>query len=293
MPHCARTPQAAVNIGVTKASYTWKKVAMLSFMAVRVPRRCQVALHVTGGTSLTHCLFSQQQGCQIGLGALLMTVVGGGSPGVGAANPGLGKWLNGAIGLPVGLSMVILTGGELFTGNVFFMLAALLSNKVSPRALAINWFVSFWGNFLGSLFVAAMAYSAGTTAVQPWLGTTLNVAAYKASLPLSVAFTRGILCNWLVCTAVWIATAAQSPAGKFLGIWLLVSSFVAMGFEHSIANMFLIPLGMLNGASVSIAQFLTQNLVPVTLGNIVGGGLIIAAGYFYAYGERSEGTPAN
>jgi len=257
--------EAAVNIGVTKASYTWKKVAMLSFMA----------------------------GCQIALGALLMTVVGGGSPGVGAANPGLGKWLNGAIGLPVGLSMVILTGGELFTGNVFFMLAALLSNKVSPRALAINWFVSFWGNFLGSLFVAAMAYSAGTTAVQPWLGTTLNVAVYKASLPLSVAFTRGILCNWLVCTAVWIATAAQSPAGKFLGIWLLVSSFVAMGFEHSIANMFLIPLGMLNGASVSIAQFLTQNLMPVTLGNIVGGGLIIAAGYFYAYGERSEGTPAN
>ena len=165
-----------------------------------------------------------------------MTVVGGGSPGVAAANPGLSKWLIGAIGLPVGLSMVMLTGGELFTGNVFFMMAGLLSRKVSGRALAVNWGVSFLGNFVGALFVAALAYLAGTTAAQPWLGTTLSVASMKAGLSFATAFTRGILCNWMVCTAVWIATAAQSPAGKFLGIWLLVSSFVAMGFEHSIAN---------------------------------------------------------
>ncbi len=132
--------------------------------------------------------------------------------------------------------MVMLTGGELFTGNVFFMLAGWLSNKVSARALAVNWAVSFTGNFAGALFVAALAHVAGTTAVQPWLGTTLSVATFKASLPFATAFTRGIMCNWMVCTAVWIATAAQSPAGKFLGIWLLVSSFVAMGFEHSIAN---------------------------------------------------------
>ena len=90
----------------------------------------------------------------------------------------------------------------------------------------------------------------------------------------------------MVCTAVWIATAAQSPAGKFLGIWLLVSSFVAMGFEHSIANMFIIPLGMLNGAAVTPSMFLLNNLLPVTLGNVVGGGLLIACAYWYAYGTR-------
>lgn len=215
-----------------------------------------------------------------------MTVVGGGSPGVAASNPGLSKWLHGAIGLPVGLSMVILTGGELFTGNVFFFLAGWLSKKVTARQLALNWAVSFTGNFAGSLFVAALAFCAGTTAVQPWLGTTLSVAAYKSSLPFLTAFTRGIMCNWMVCTAVWIATAAQSPAGKLLGIWLLVSSFVAMGFEHSIANMFLIPLGMLNGAVVSPSAFLLNNLLPVTLGNIVGGGLLLGATTFVAYGDK-------
>ena len=90
----------------------------------------------------------------------------------------------------------------------------------------------------------------------------------------------------MVCTAVWIATASQSTAGKLLGIWLLVSSFVAMGFEHSIANMFLIPLGMLNGANVTSSAFLLNNLLPVTLGNIVGGGLLLAAVLFVAYGEK-------
>jgi len=189
--------------------------------------------------------------------------------------------------------MVILTGGELFTGNVFFMLAGWLSNKVSARALAVNWGVSFLGNFAGSLFVAALAFMAGTTAAQPWLNTTLSVAAMKSSLPFATAFTRGMLCNWMVCTAVWMATASQSPAGKFLGIWLCVSSFVAMGFEHSIANMFLIPLGILNGAAVSWPAFLSNNLLPVTLGNVVGGGLLIAGCYFFAYGERAAGTPAN
>jgi formate/nitrite transporter len=182
--------------------------------------------------------------------------------------------------------MVMLTGGELFTGNVFFMLSGLLNKKVTSAQLAINWAVSFLGNFAGALFVAGLAFMAGTTAVQPWLNTTISVATFKATLPFGVAFTRGILCNWMVCTAVWIATAAQSPAGKFLGIWLLVSSFVAMGFEHSIANMFIIPLGMLNGAAVTPSMFLLNNLLPVTLGNIVGGGLLIACAYWYAYGTK-------
>lgn len=184
--------------------------------------------------------------------------------------------------------MVILTGSELFTGNVFYFLAGWLSKKVTASQLALNWAVSFAGNFAGSLAVVALVYVAGTTAVQPWLGTTLSVAAYKSSLPFATAFTRGILCNWMVCTAVWIATASQSAAGKFLGIWLLVSSFVAMGFEHSIANMFLIPLGILNGAAVSPATFLLSNLLPVTLGNIVGGGILLGSATFIAYGERPQ-----
>lgn len=216
-----------------------------------------------------------------------MTVVGGGSPTFAAANPGLGKargclhrrsartltlplrrppvqWLNGAIGLPVALSLVIFTGGELFTGNgasartqrprsfphlvsqlrpVFYMLAARLSSKVTTSAVVVNWAVSFLGNFAGALFVAWLAFAAGTTSLPPWLGATTSAAVYKSSLPFGVALARGVLCNWMVCSAVWVALASQNASGKFIGIWLLVSSFVAMGFEHSIANMFLVPLG--------------------------------------------------
>ncbi len=140
--------------------------------------------------------------------------------------------------------MVILTGGELFTGNTFVMTAGWLNKKITGSQLATNWGVSFFGNLVGSLFVAWLAAAAGTTAAQPWLNATLGVAAAKTSLPFATAFARGVLCNWMVCTAVWCAIAAQSAAGKFIGIWLLVSGFVAMGFEHSVANMFLIPMGV-------------------------------------------------
>lgn len=182
--------------------------------------------------------------------------------------------------------MVLLTGGELFTGNVFIMLSGFLNKKVTSSQLAMNWTVSFLGNFAGSLCLAGLAYMAGTTAVQPWLSTTISVATFKATMPFSVAFTRGLMCNWMVCTAVWVATAAQSAAGKFLGIWILVSSMVAMGFEHSIANMFIIPLGMLNGAPITPSQFILNNLVPVTLGNIVGGAVLVAGVYSFAYGTK-------
>ncbi len=172
-----------------------------------------------------------------------MLVVAGGSPSLAAANPGLAKLLAGAIGLPMGLFMVVLTGGELFTGNVFVMLSGLLAGRVSGAQLASNWALSFSGNLAGSLFAAALVAAAGTTAAQPFLGATLGAAAAKTALPFAAAFARGVLCNWMVCTAVWCAIAAAAPASKFVGIWLLVSGFVAMGFEHSVANMFIIPLG--------------------------------------------------
>ena len=98
--------------------------------------------------------------------------------------------------------MVMLTGGELFTGNVFFMLSGLLNKKVTSAQLAANWAVSFIGNFAGALFVAGLAFMAGTTAVQPWLNTTITVATFKATLPFGVAFTRGILCNWCALNCV-------------------------------------------------------------------------------------------
>ena len=115
--------------------------------------------------------------------------------------------------------------------------------------------------------------------------TAIAIAGAKTSLTFGQAFFRGILCNWLVCMAVWMSAAASDAFGKFVAIFLPISAFVAMGFDHSIANMFIIPLGMALGADVSTKAFLLGNLLPVTLGNIVGGGIMVAGLYSAAYGK--------
>jgi hypothetical protein len=113
---------------------------------------------------------------------------------------------------------------------------------------------------------------------------TRTLALSKTSHPFSVEVIRGILCNWLVCLAVWQANAAKDLWGKFIGIWLPISGFVAMGFEHCIANMFMIPLSMKLGSGISVHTFIVRNLIPVTIGNIIGGGFFVATFYAVAYG---------
>merc|ERR1711990_411529 len=102
------------------------------------------------------------------------------------------------------------------------------------------------------------------------------------------AFVRGILCNWLVCMAVYLASLAKDVAGKMVAIWFLISSFVALGLEHSVANMFIIPLGIFSGAAVSWKAFFVKNLLPVTLGNIVGGAVAVAAVFSFMYGKLGK-----
>ena len=134
--------------------------------------------------------------------------------------------------------------------------------------------------------MAYMAYFAMTSAANPQ--PAIQIAQMKASLPFAVAFTRGVLCNWLVCLAVWGTMATTSVAGKLLAIFWPISAFVAMGFEHSIANMFLIPHGMLYGANVSIAQMMFGNILPVTLGNTVGAAVFVAGVHYIAYGTHKK-----
>jgi formate/nitrite transporter len=222
-------------------------------------------------------------GCLIGIGALLMTVVGGGSPALASSNPGLSAFLKGAVGLPGGLTLVVLTGAELFTGNVMVMMSGFLSGAIEAGDLVKNWVASYLGNFAGSVFLAWMAVQAKTVASGG--GAAVGIAVAKCSIPFSVAVAKGVLCNWLVCLAVWSAIASNSVAGKILGIFLPISCFVALGFEHSIANMFLIPHGMFNGAAVSWGEMMMNNIVPVTLGNILGAAVFVAGIYWYAYGR--------
>ena len=212
---------------------------------------------------------------------------------------GLGRVLAGAV-FATGLMLVVLAGAELFTGNNM-MIAAVCEKKITFLRMMRNWGIVYLGNFIGSVFIAYMvAHSGLLNNGDGLLGAmTVKIAAYKSNLPFLSAFYLGIMCNWLVCLAVWIATGADTAAGKILGIFFPIWLFVTSGFEHSIANMYYVPAGILvkgNAAFVEISNitldalsnltwigFFVNNLIPVTLGNIVGGSILVALAYLYAY----------
>jgi len=213
-------------------------------------------------------------GCHIGFGAYLAISIGGACPGLAASNPGLQKMVTGAFGLPFGLIMTLVTGGELFTGNTALVTAARAEGKIESKDLAKNWIASYLGNFVGSLFLAYLVFKSGTLGNLPG---AVNLATAKCSLAWDVAFVRGILCNWLVCMAVYMASGCSSMIGKMTAVWFPISAFVALGLDHSVANMFIIPLAILRGAEITVSQMFLKNLIPVTLGNIVGGALCVMA----------------
>lgn len=220
---------------------------------------------------------------------------------------GLGKALAGSI-FGTGLMLVLLAGGELFTGNTM-MLAALFDKKISLSSMLKNWTLVYVGNFIGSLFIAWMMVHSGLfNSGDSVLGAvTIKIAAYKVGLSFSQAFVLGIMCNWLVCLAVWMCYGAQDMAGKILAIFFPIWLFITSGFEHSVANMYYIPAGILakgNETWVKAAMehgvtaeklahlnwntFVVNNLIPVTLGNIVGGGVLVAMVYWYTYNKVSK-----
>lgn len=184
---------------------------------------------------------------------------------------------------PAGLAMVVLTGVELFTGNNL-MTMALLEKRITLPAMLRNWCVVYLGNFIGAAFVAACAVWGGVFSGHE---AVLTAAVAGKIMPLAPAFFRGVLCNILVCLAVLMAGAAKDAAGKVLGLFFPVAIFVMAGYEHCVANMYYFAAALLaDVSSVSLTDVLVQNMIPVTLGNIVGGGLIVGAGYWYAFRKR-------
>jgi formate/nitrite transporter len=228
-------------------------------------------------------------GAYIAFGGFLGLTVVNGCPGIVAANPGLAKLLF-ALVFPVGLTMNTLHGTELFTGNTMKLPAAIYEGKTDMKGLIKNWFWSYFGNFVGSLAFVALVVASGVLAQGAMY--PIKTAMAKASLPWGQAFLRAVMANWLVCVAVWNAGAASSLPGKVLGIWPPIAAFVAIGLEHSVANMFLIPLGIALGADISFSHFLTNNLVPVTLGNIVGGLVFMGTASSIFFGALGGAKPA-
>lgn len=219
-------------------------------------------------------------GAYISLGALLYIVVGT------DATLGFGVTrLVGGLSFCVGLILVVVGGAELFTGNNLLAMA-WASRLISFREVMRNWLIVYLGNVAGclaTLFVVLWANTAalGNGAVGE---TALHLATSKAALSLSAGFARGVLCNGLVCLAVWLAMGGRSLTDKILAILFPITAFVAMGFEHSIANWFILPFGMaLDAQGVVRVADVARNLVSVTLGNIVGGSLMVAGVYWVAY----------
>jgi formate/nitrite transporter len=246
--------QGAVAAGAAKASGTWGKIFKLGIVS----------------------------GAHIGFGSYLAITVGGACPGIAQTNPGLQKIIFGAFGLPFGLIMTLITGGELFTGNTALVTAAVKEGKATYKDLAKNWVSSYAGNFVGSLILAYLAFKSGTLGNAP---ASVAIASAKCSLPFDVAFVRGILCNWLVCMAVYMASGCSTMIGKMTAVWFPISAFVALGLDHSVANMFIIPLGILRGAEITVGQMFVKNLIPVTLGNIVGGALMCMMPFGTTFGK--------
>ena len=215
-------------------------------------------------------------GAFIGFGAALYTVA--------VSDPGLGfgpTRLLGGLAFSLGLVLVVVAGAELFTGNALIVMA-WADRRVTTGELARNWLLSFVGNALGAVGLAMAVWLSGILDAGPAHDTAVRIAETKMGFPFVEAFVRGILCNVLVCLAVWLCFAARSVTDKILAIVFPITAFVALGFEHSIANLYLLPVGLLVGAEGGLAG-LVGNLVPVTLGNIVGGAGGVAAVYWAIY----------
>jgi formate/nitrite transporter len=215
---------------------------------------------------------------------------------------GMGRVLAGTV-FTAGLMMVILAGAELFTGNML-IITSVLERKVTVRKMLLNWLLVYIGNFIGSVFIAWMMSRSGLFGGGNGLlgGVTIKIAAGKTALPFLPALLLGVMCNWLVCLAVWAGYAAKDVAGKILIIFFIILLFVVSGFEHSVANMYYIPAGIFakqnpqwlaaSGVSAELLaglnwiNFAVKNLIPVTLGNIIGGGLCVGTLYWLALGKK-------
>jgi len=211
--------------------------------------------------------------------------VGATTVSVSVSAASVGKFL-GACVFPVGLAMVLLAGSELFTGNSLIVIS-VLSKEATWGGMLRNWVLVFIGNFIGSVLVALLVVYGHTASLfggaEAGLAAAMvKTAQAKVALTFGDAFIRGVLCNCLVCIAVRISFAAKDVAGKFWGLYMPIMLFVLCGYEHNVANMYFIPAGIfaaseygLDPGALNWGSFFVKNLIPVTLGNIVGGTLLV------------------
>ncbi len=249
----------AEESGVAKAEMAWDRMLVLAMLA----------------------------GAFIAFGALFSTVVS--TTGVGVTPTGPIR-LAAGVAFSLGLVLVVVGGAELFTGNNLIVMA-WASRRVSTRSLIRNWVIVYVGNFVGAIVIAYLTYRSGhfDTADGALRVRALGIATAKTELSFTDALLRGVLANVLVCLAVWMCASARSVVDKVVIVILPISAFVVAGFEHSVANMYFIPVGLFlddgttGSGPLTWSRFLTHNLAPVTLGNIIGGALLVGLVYWFVY----------
>ncbi|OCA88304.1 formate/nitrite transporter [Bacillus sp. FJAT-27225] len=243
-----------IENGVKKTRYPFKKSAILGFQA----------------------------GAFIALGYLLY--IRATAPLTGEI-AGLSTLLGASI-FPIGLILTLLAGGELLTGNMMAVPLAGFARKVRIRSVLHNWAIITLFNFIGAITVAYLfGHVAGLTSEGIFLEKTVSIAEHKLEASFMQAFVSGIGCNWLVAAAVWLSYGAKDMMGKIAGIWFPTMTFVAIGFQHVVANMFVIPAAIFEGHFTWIEYL--ANFVPVFLGNAAGGTVFIAFAYWFAYKKNT------
>lgn len=247
-------------------------------------------------------------GAYIAFGGFLAIRVGGGLP---VEVWGTLSTLLFAIVFPIGLMLTLICGADLFTGNCMTMTASCGYGRIGAYQTLKAWIFSCSGNLVGAVFVAYfVAYQSGLIFGREgmWAEYTVNLANAKCEMSFGEAFWRGVGCNWLVCLAIYAATAAKDVMGKIVALWIPITAFVTLGLEHCVANMFFVPLGLITGGSerylsmlessqctatltATWQSFMIDNLIPVILGNIVGAAVLVAGIYGVIYRKKITNCP--
>lgn len=253
------------HLGYEKSLYPWYKVLLLSIIA----------------------------GGYVGLGATTCFLIGGlmkqapWNPNTSEQNYGVFKLVFGAVGFPFAFMSILVCGSELFTSQCAYTTTAWLEGHIRMITVLKMLFLSWVGNFVGCLITTGLFYIGKVYEHKDMY--LLMVANDKLNLPWGIVLVRGIFANWLVAIATWMANAALDMTGKAIAVWLPISSFAAIGFEHCVANMFILMMGIAQGAPATIEQVLWGNLIPATIGNWIGGAIITGSLYSFVYGKPHFG----
>lgn len=233
-------------------------------------------------------LLSLLAGFYIAFGAQLATVVT--QDAAIHVGQGIARFLGGSV-FSIGLMLVVVCGAELFTGNSL-LTVSLLHGEITVTKMIENWTIVLLGNLVGSLLFAWLMAESRLWEMGTVGDHAVKLAAAKSQLSFGVALIRGIFCNWLVCLAVFMATAARDVSGKIFACYVPIMTFVASGFEHSVANMYFIPTGLFVAAARGTAdpglswEGFLGNIVPVTIGNIIGGVIFVGIAYWFVHLKR-------